>query len=448
MVSRSALGNACVVAAVALVLGFCPAAQAITVTSLADDFSAPTIDGSKWTVIPSDFEAGTGTYTADTTANPGQLTIAGVNDISSYWGGTVVQSVDTFASSQATLISVDRTALSGSGSAYRSSLWIKQTDGTYLHFAQNVGENGWQYNPNNTGGGTNIGALDGLDGDLGAHQMQLRYVPLGGSSARIDMLLDGVPRASHIFGSGWENTTDFNVRVSGMARQAPGDTVAAVFDNFSAQTITFVPPQQTKTRSSTGFPVSSTDLLEGRVPTVVGSLTPREGVTTSNPAALTNGAFGPLGVSNNPPDVAEVVAIDNGTSLTYDLDLTAAPFGYIIDSIDTFCGWRDAGRDAQDYAVFLSYVDNPGLYEFFDIVSYNPSGAQNPSDTAVSVTSASGGPLATGVAGIRFLFNGQENGYVGYREFDVHGYPVPEPCTAALVLLGLGALARRRRRAA
>lgn len=447
MVSKTVWMAWSVVAVVAMMVG--GVAQAVTVTSLADDFSAPTIDASKWTVIPADFEAGTGTYTADTTTNPGQLTIAGVNDISSYWGGAVVQSVDTFASNQATLISVDRTSLAGSGTAYRSSLWIKQTDGTYLHFAQNRGENGWQYNPNNTGGGTNIPLLDPLDGSLGPHEMQFLYLPQGGSRATIAMLVDGSVQAGYTFGGGWENGTDFSVRLSGMARQAPGDTVSAAFDNFSAQTIALAPTQQVKQQTSIGFAVSSTDLLEGRIPTVSGNINPEEGVTTNNPAALTNGAFGDPSVSAG--NMNEIVAVHNDTTLTYDLDLSAAPFGYAITGIDTYSGWRDGGRDAQDYLVSLSYVDNPSLFEFFDIVNDNPGGL-NPSDLAVFLTSQSGGPLATGVAGIRFSFpGGQENGWVGYREIDVHGFAmqdvIPEPCTAALVLIGLGALVRRRRRA-
>ncbi|NQT54549.1 PEP-CTERM sorting domain-containing protein [bacterium] len=432
-----------VVAGVTLVLALGTAAQAVTITTLDDDFAAATIDTAKWSVMASDFEVGSGTYTADTTTNAGQLTIAGVNDIASYWGGTVVQSVNTFASYKPSVFSVDRVSQTGSGSAHRSSIWIKQTDGTYLHFAQNIGENGWQYNPNNTGGGVNIGSLDSQDGNGGQFEMQLAYIPLGGSNARIDMIVDGVVHASHTFAGNWENNVDFNVRMSGMARAAPTDTVSAVFDNVAVGTL-IGDTVQTTQQTSTGFTVSGTDLIEGLTPTVVGNINAEEGVTTSDPSALTNGAFGTPGVSGG--NASEVVAIHNNTTLTYELDLTGAPDGYNIDAINTYAGWNDQGRDEQSYTVLVSQVDDPSLFFSIDMVSYNP-GDLSPSDTSVSVSSASLLPILSGVGAIRFSFGSLENGYVGFREFDVFGYAtVPEPGTVALTVMGLAALARRRRR--
>jgi len=208
---------------------------AATIPSLTDSFTADTIDAAKWDVLPADFEVGFGTYTADTTTNADQLTIAGVNDGGSYWGGTTLQSVNTFSSGEETTVEVDRVSLSGSGTAWRSSLWIWQNNTHYLHFAQNVGENGWQYNPSNAGGGTNIAPFDGQDGDGGFKTMKLVYKPLGGTNADVEIYLDDVLGATHSF-TDWDNSVDFHVRLSGMARFAPADTVSAVFDNFSAQT--------------------------------------------------------------------------------------------------------------------------------------------------------------------------------------------------------------------
>lgn len=427
---------------------------AATIGSLSDDFTAPAIDAAKWTSMAADFEVGTGTYTADTSTNPGQLTIAGVNDGTSYWGGQVLQSVGTFDSSKPAAISVDRISLAGSGTARRSSLWIKQTDGTYLHFAQNVGENGWQYNPNNTGGGSNIGSLDGLDGSTGLHEMTIGYIPLGGNNARIEMYLDDVQHAVHTFSGDWENGTDFYVRLSGMARQAPADTVIAVFDDFSAQSVD-VSVNQTDLNTSTGFTVSNSDLLEGLVPNVTGNINAEEGQTTSDPAALTNGAFGDPGLPGG-ANVNEVVAIHNDTTLEYQLDTATFPLGFDITSIATYTGWRDGGRDAQDYTVFYSTVDNPALFLPYHLVNYNPGGAPSPSDTAVSLDEASGGLLASGVSSIRFAFDTTENGFVGFRELDVFGRPtqtageIPEPATMCLLgmaVAGLGGYLRRRRQA-
>ena len=207
--------------------------EAATIGSLSDNFDDDTISATKWAVLEADFEAGAGTYTADTTTNADQLTIAGTNDLTSFWGGKTLQSVDTFSSGIETTVTVTRVSLAGSGSAYRSSMWIWQPGGQYLHFAHNVGENGWQYNPTNTGGGSNIGAFDAQDGDLGTKEMQLIFKPLGGTSADVEIYLDGELGATHNF-TNWDNAVDFHVRLSGMARAAPGDTVTAVFDDFLA----------------------------------------------------------------------------------------------------------------------------------------------------------------------------------------------------------------------
>ncbi len=213
--------------------------DAATVSSLTDNFTADTVDAAKWNTQAADFEVGSGTYTADTTSNVDQLTIAGTNTNQSFWGGTTLESVNTFSSSVETTITVDRVSLSGAGTAKRSSLWIDQNpSASFLHFAHNHGENGWQWNSNEqgpTGGGNNIGAFDAFDNDLGAKEMKLVYRPLGGSSAAVDMYLDGVLGATANFNN-WDNSIDFHVRLSGMARQAPNDTVSAVFDNLSATT--------------------------------------------------------------------------------------------------------------------------------------------------------------------------------------------------------------------
>ena len=122
-------------------------------------------------------------------------------------------------------------SLTGTGSAYRSSLWIIQTGGQYLHFSQNIGEQGWTYNPTGTGTGTNIAAFNGLDGNQGLLEMKLVYKPLGGSNADVEIYLGGSLGTTHSF-TNWNNAVDFNVILTGQAR-ATNDNAVAVFDNLN-----------------------------------------------------------------------------------------------------------------------------------------------------------------------------------------------------------------------
>jgi hypothetical protein len=205
-----------------------------------DDFTADAVDTAKWAVTDRGLEnnAPAGYDPPSTTANPDQLTLGGATS-SQYWYGSSLESVPSFDSSQATVVTVDRVSLSGSGTAWRSSLWILGDDDHYLHFAQNVGENGWQYNANDaggvgtlgpTGGGNNLVLLDPLDGDGGAHEMMVHVAPTGtAGEVNMEMYLDGDLVGVH----GFSNfPAEFKVVLTGQAR-AGSDTVSAVFDNLS-----------------------------------------------------------------------------------------------------------------------------------------------------------------------------------------------------------------------
>ena len=204
-------------------------------TVLSDDFSAG-ISG-KWTATDRGLENNgpVGYNPPDTTG--GMLSLGGATS-QQYWFGNSIESIQRFSSSVETLVSVDRISLTGSGTAYRSSVWILGDDGHYIHFSQNVGELGWSWNArddggvgtlNPTGSGNNIIALDALDADTGEHQMQLELIPTGtDGEVNIFLSLDGTRVAGHGFSA---FPADFQVVLTGQAR-AVGDTVNAIFDDL------------------------------------------------------------------------------------------------------------------------------------------------------------------------------------------------------------------------
>lgn len=209
-----------------------PALPAELETIFSDDFSAG-LD--KWTVSDRGLES-TAASTYDAPAITDGAVVLGGSTEAQYWLGSSLESTQAFDSRIFTEVSVKRVSLDGAGSAYRSSLWIFGDDGHFLHFSQNVGETGWQYNANDVGGsgtlnvngsGNALPGINALGGDQGEHVMSVRVVPVGSSGVNMEMLIDGVVYGVHGF-SNFPPT--FRVILTGQARAA-GDFVSAVFDD-------------------------------------------------------------------------------------------------------------------------------------------------------------------------------------------------------------------------
>lgn len=206
-----------------------------------DDFSGGTLSPA-WTPVDRGLEqVGPAGYNAPSVAG-GQLTLGGTTN-NQYWFGSSVATTQDFSSALDAEVSVDRVSLTGTGTAYRSSLWIYGDDGHYLHFSQNRGESGWSYNANDvggigtnnpTGGGVNIASLDGIDNDGGQHAMKIVISPTGEpGDVSMFMYLDDNLVAIQGF-SNFPET--YKVMLTGQGR-AIGDSVNAVFDNVNVQQV-------------------------------------------------------------------------------------------------------------------------------------------------------------------------------------------------------------------
>ena len=168
-------------------------------------------------------------------------------------------------------------------------------------------------------------------------------------------------------------------------------------------------------------------LILGQSPSSVGS-----GAFTQPVAVLTDGTFGWFnfwpGVGSSPTEAN--CGGSAGQAVTYSLGSAAS--GYNISNIVVYGGWGDAGRDQQAYTVSYSTVASPTSFITMASVDYNPAnpgGVQ--SATRSTLKSATGGPLATNVAALKFDFTtpAPENGYCGYSEIAVYGTSINPAAT-------------------
>jgi mannosyl-glycoprotein endo-beta-N-acetylglucosaminidase len=127
----------------------------------------------------------------------------------------------------------------------------------------------------------------------------------------------------------------------------------------------------------------------------------------------------------------ESVAPNNGNSVIFPLDLSTNIWGYNITQFDSYAAWPDTGRDNQDFTVYYSTVAAPTTFVQLAVVS-NHTTADISTHTRLTDST---GVLASGVHSFKFVFGsptGQENGYVGYREFIALGTATARPVPNAV----------------
>jgi hypothetical protein len=206
--------------------------------------------------------------------------------------------------------------------------------------------------------------------------------------------------------------------------------------------------------NSTGFAVSSTDLLQTQLSSTTNNLTINSGENGHTGSGygndvgtvgnLTDGLFQMFNDDNITSNGARKSYAISGGNITYNLDTTTNTQGYDISLIGIYTGWQNGGRDGINVQVFYSTVSNPMTFVSLTTATQNGAGQYQ---SGVITETVSPNLLATGVKSIRFDFSStQENGASGYKELDVIGTAtIPEPSVALLGGLGMLALLRRRR---
>jgi len=198
-------------------------------------FSGSVVDSNRWDTVNKGLESTVDGGYDPPSVSGGVLALRGTTT-HSYWAGRSLRSVAGFhvPPDGELIFQADRISLAGTGTGYRSSLWMWNAAGNYMHFSQDIEVfKGWSYNADNqnpTGSGAVLGRTGGvLATNLGTHTMMLKN-----DGAFTKVYLDGtwLKSQTNTF------TQGVHLMLTGQARQS-GDTVTSVFDNVSITTRTF-----------------------------------------------------------------------------------------------------------------------------------------------------------------------------------------------------------------
>src|SRR5665213_2485955 len=177
------------------------------------------------------------------------------------------------------------------------------------------------------------------------------------------------------------------------------------------------------------WPIVPGSLIAGQLPSTVGPGNfADEGNGAGGVRVLTDGIIGDLIAGGAVTNYATCGSSSGlGTFVTY--TLTGSASGYNLNSIVTYGGWPDYGRDWQYYTVSYSTAASPTVFQTLGQATFQlpqlRAGAA-PNAGRVTWTSANGAPMASNVAMVKFDFTtpaGQENGWQGYSELQVFGVP-------------------------
>jgi hypothetical protein len=178
--------------------------------------------------------------------------------------------------------------------------------------------------------------------------------------------------------------------------------------------------------------IAGGSLIAGQLPSTVGGGNFQAQVNSGGVPVLTDGVIGEL--QGDGGSVANYADCGSGAGNYLIYTLTGSAGGYNINSIVTYGGWPDYGRDYQDYTVSYATVAKPtnfitlgqSAFAYNDITSVPSANAGR-----VTWTASGGGPLATGVAAVEFNFTtpngGGENGWQGYSELQIFGTATSAP---------------------